>query len=59
MRPYINASFVKDVTQWTPAAFIITQSPKTDEFQKFWTMVWEQESEVIACLASDLQVLFS
>lgn len=56
MNSYINASFVKDVTQWTPAAFIISQAPKSDEFQTFWSMVWEQESEVIACLASDLQI---
>lgn len=56
MHSYINASFVKDVTQWTPAAFIITQAPRIDEFQTFWTMVWDQEAEVIACLASDLQV---
>ena len=54
---YINASYVRDVTQWTPAAFIVTQAPKADAFQTFWTMVWEQESEVIACLATDLQVL--
>ncbi|XP_033207497.1 tyrosine-protein phosphatase non-receptor type 23 isoform X2 [Belonocnema kinseyi] len=53
---YINASYVRDVTQWTPAAFIITQAPKADAFQIFWTMVWEQESEVIACLATDMQL---
>ncbi|XP_051169498.1 tyrosine-protein phosphatase non-receptor type 23 isoform X2 [Leptopilina boulardi] len=56
MHSYINASFVKDVTQWTPAAFIITQAPRIDEFQTFWIMVWDQEAEVIACLASDLQL---
>ena len=54
---YINASHVKDITQWTPASFIVTQAPKTETFKAFWTMVWEQESDVIACLATDSQVI--
>lgn len=45
-----------EITQWIPTAFIITQAPLTDKFDIFWMMIWEQESEVIACLASDAQV---
>ena len=53
---YINASHVNDLTQWTPAAFIVAQAPKPESYEAFWTMIWEQGSEVIACLASDTQV---
>lgn len=45
-----------EITQWIPTAFIITQMPLPDKLDVFWTMIWEQESEVIACLASDIQV---
>ncbi|XP_011638126.1 tyrosine-protein phosphatase non-receptor type 23 [Pogonomyrmex barbatus] len=53
---YINASHIMEITQWIPTAFIITQTPLTDKLDVFWTMIWEQESEVIACLASDAQL---
>ncbi|XP_032670554.1 tyrosine-protein phosphatase non-receptor type 23 isoform X2 [Odontomachus brunneus] len=53
---YINASHVMEITQWIPTAFIITQSPLSDKQDVFWTMIWEQESEVIACLVSDAQL---
>lgn len=45
-----------EITQWIPTAFIITQTPLPDKIDVFWTMIWKQESEVIACLASDNQV---
>ncbi|XP_011875510.1 PREDICTED: tyrosine-protein phosphatase non-receptor type 23 [Vollenhovia emeryi] len=53
---YINASHIMEITQWIPTAFIITQAPLADKLNVFWTMIWEQESEVIACLASDTQM---
>ncbi|XP_035743780.1 tyrosine-protein phosphatase non-receptor type 23-like [Vespa mandarinia] len=53
---YINASHVVEITQWTPTAFIITQAPLPDKIHIFWTMIWEQECEVIACLASNAQL---
>lgn len=53
---YINASHVMEITQRIPTAFIITQMPLPDKLNVFWTMIWEQESEVVACLASDAQV---
>ncbi|XP_029156737.1 tyrosine-protein phosphatase non-receptor type 23 [Nylanderia fulva] len=53
---YINASHIMEITQWIPMAFIITQAPLTNKLDVFWTMIWEQESEVIACLASDVQL---
>ncbi|KAK0088528.1 hypothetical protein PV325_011727 [Microctonus aethiopoides] len=52
---YINASHVKDLTQWTPT-FIVTQAPKSQNFDAFWSMIWEQGSEVIACLCNDTQL---
>ncbi|KYN01526.1 PREDICTED: tyrosine-protein phosphatase non-receptor type 23 [Cyphomyrmex costatus] len=53
---YINASHIMEITQWIPTAFIITQTPLIDKLDIFWTMIWEQESEVIACLVSDAQL---
>lgn len=53
---YINASHIIEITQWIPTAFIITQSPLPDKLEIFWMMIWEQESEIIACLVSDTQL---
>ncbi|XP_043273287.1 tyrosine-protein phosphatase non-receptor type 23 isoform X2 [Venturia canescens] len=53
---YINASHVNDLTQWTPAAFIVAQAPKPESYEAFWTMIWEQGAEVVACLATDAQL---
>lgn len=53
---YINASHVMEITQWIPTAFIVTQTPLPDKLEVFWTMIWEQECEVIACLVSDAQL---
>ncbi|XP_076632683.1 tyrosine-protein phosphatase non-receptor type protein myopic isoform X1 [Colletes latitarsis] len=53
---YINASHIMEITQWIPTSFIITQSPLPDKTEVFWIMIWEQESEIIACLASDSQL---
>ncbi|KAK2576419.1 hypothetical protein KPH14_005755 [Odynerus spinipes] len=53
---YINASHVVEITQWTPTAFIITEAPLPNKVHVFWTMIWEQECEVIACLSSNAQL---
>ncbi|XP_020286382.1 tyrosine-protein phosphatase non-receptor type 23 isoform X2 [Pseudomyrmex gracilis] len=53
---YINASHIMEITQRIPTTFIITQTPLPDKLDVFWTMIWEQESEVIACLVSDAQM---
>lgn len=53
---YINASHIMEITQWIPTAFIITQAPLPDKLEVFWMMIWEQESEIIACLVSDAQL---
>nr|XP_033334560.1 tyrosine-protein phosphatase non-receptor type 23 isoform X1 [Megalopta genalis] len=53
---YINASHVVEITQWMPTSFIVTQTPLVDKTQVFWMMTWEQECEIIACLASDMQL---
>ncbi|XP_031849254.2 tyrosine-protein phosphatase non-receptor type protein myopic isoform X2 [Nomia melanderi] len=53
---YINASHVMEITQWIPTSFIITQTPLADKTEVFWVMIWEQECEIIACLATDAQL---
>nr|XP_034193397.1 tyrosine-protein phosphatase non-receptor type 23 isoform X1 [Osmia lignaria] len=53
---YINASNIMEITQWIPITFIITQTPLPEKLEVFWTMIWEQESEIIACLVSDAQL---
>ncbi|XP_017793028.1 PREDICTED: tyrosine-protein phosphatase non-receptor type 23 [Habropoda laboriosa] len=53
---YINASHIMEITQWIPTAFIITQAPLPNILEVFWMMIWEQESEIIACLVSDAQL---
>nr|CAD7453993.1 unnamed protein product [Timema tahoe] len=52
---YINASFMKDVTPLTPP-FIVTQAPIPSTYCDFWTMVWEQQVEVVVCLLSDSEL---
>ncbi|GLH05002.1 Tyrosine-protein phosphatase non-receptor type 61F [Gryllus bimaculatus] len=52
---YINASFVKDVTPLTPP-FILTQAPLPSTISDFWTMVMEQQVEVVVCLLSDAEL---
>lgn len=49
---YINASHIRDVTPYTPP-FIVTQCPMSATIADFWTMVWEQQVELIVCLLSD------
>ncbi|XP_076670814.1 tyrosine-protein phosphatase non-receptor type protein myopic isoform X1 [Andrena cerasifolii] len=53
---YINASHIMEITPWIPTSFIVTQTPLPDKVEVFWMMIWEQESEIIACLASDVQL---
>ncbi|XP_076244270.1 tyrosine-protein phosphatase non-receptor type protein myopic [Calliopsis andreniformis] len=53
---YINASHIMEITQWIPTSFIITQAPLPANLEAFWMMIWEQESEIVACLASDVQL---
>ncbi|XP_054011756.1 tyrosine-protein phosphatase non-receptor type 23 isoform X1 [Hylaeus anthracinus] len=53
---YINGSHIMEITQWIPTSFIITQTPLPDKLEVFWMMIWEQESEIIACLATDSQL---
>lgn len=54
---YINASHIRDITPYTPP-FIVTQCPMTATVVDFWTMVWEQQVELIACLLNDTQVSY-
>ncbi|PSN50877.1 hypothetical protein C0J52_12740 [Blattella germanica] len=53
---YINASYVKNLTPVTPP-FIITQAPLPSTYSDFWTMVWEQQVEVIVCLLNDTEIM--
>ncbi|KDR21340.1 Tyrosine-protein phosphatase non-receptor type 23 [Zootermopsis nevadensis] len=52
---YINASYIKNLTPLTPP-FIVTQAPLPSTYTDFWTMVWEQQVEVIVCLLNDLEL---
>lgn len=52
---YINASHIKDITPHTPP-FIVTQCPMAATITDFWTMVWEQQVELIVCLLNDKNV---
>lgn len=52
---YINASHIRDITPYTPP-FIVTQCPMTATIADFWTLVWEQQVEMVACLLSESQV---
>ncbi|XP_071546877.1 uncharacterized protein mop isoform X2 [Panulirus ornatus] len=53
---YINASHLqlKSVEESFP--LILTQAPMPATFVDFWTMVWEQQVEIIVCLNSDAEV---
>lgn len=35
---------------------ILTQAPASSTLLDFWTMVWEQQVELIVCLNSDAEV---
>lgn len=52
---YINASHIRDITPYTPP-FIVTQTPMSSTFADFWTMVREQNVEIIVCLLCDNEV---
>ncbi|KAG5896890.1 hypothetical protein JTB14_033528 [Gonioctena quinquepunctata] len=52
---YINASFVKDVSPYAPP-FIVTQSPLSSTIGDFWTMIREQQVELIFCLLGDNEI---
>lgn len=52
---YINASHIRDITVYTPP-FIVTQCPMAATLADFWTMVWEQQVELIVCLLNDNNV---
>lgn len=52
---YINASFVKDITQ-NSVPFIVTQSPLPSTYADFWSMIWEQQTEIVVCLLSNTEL---
>lgn len=49
---YINASYVKNASKTSPN-FIVTQAPLKSTLDDFWTMVWEQQVEVMVCLLGE------
>lgn len=49
---YINASYVKNASKSSPN-FIVTQAPLKSTLDDFWTMVWEQQVEVMVCLLGE------
>lgn len=52
---YINASFIKDVSPYMPP-FIVTQVPLAATVGDLWTMVREQQVELMLCLLSDNEI---
>ncbi|KAK7066231.1 hypothetical protein SK128_024341 [Halocaridina rubra] len=53
---YINASHVQLKSTEHSFPLIITQAPMPATFADFWTMVWEQQVEIIVCLNSEAEV---
>lgn len=53
---YINASFVQLKSTEESFPLILTQAPMPATFVDFWTMVWEQQVEIIVCLNSEAEV---
>ncbi len=49
---YINASHVRELSRHCPK-FIATQAPAHNTLADFWTMVWQEQVETIACLLSE------
>lgn len=52
---YINASLVKDISYYA-APFIITQLPIQSTITDFWTMIKEQQVELVVCLLNDTEI---
>ncbi|KAJ8943850.1 hypothetical protein NQ314_009620 [Rhamnusium bicolor] len=50
---YINASY--DVSPYAPP-FIVAQSPLSSTFGDFWTMIREQQVELIFCVSNDQEI---
>src|SRR5690554_348199 len=51
---YINASFVK--SPLSRKSYIATQAPLPSTFLDFWTIVWEQRSQVIVMLTRQIEM---
>ena len=49
---YINASHIRHLTPHAPN-FIATQWPPVNTHYDFWTMVWQEQIEIIVCLLGD------
>ncbi|XP_026465006.1 tyrosine-protein phosphatase 3-like [Ctenocephalides felis] len=56
---YINASYVKNMSPVCPD-FIVTQAPMSNTLADFWSMVWNENIETIACLlnSNELDVVY-
>nr|XP_053638319.1 tyrosine-protein phosphatase non-receptor type 23-like isoform X2 [Cherax quadricarinatus] len=53
---YINASHVQLRSTEESFPLILTQAPMSATCVDFWTMIWEQQVEIIVCLNSDAEV---
>ncbi|XP_030747813.1 tyrosine-protein phosphatase non-receptor type 23 [Sitophilus oryzae] len=52
---YINASFIEQLSPFSPQ-FIVTQAPLASTFSDFWTMVREQQAELIFCPLNEKEI---
>ena len=53
---YINASHIRHLSPHAPN-FIVTQWPPANTHNDFWTMVWQEQIEIIVCLLKDAPVV--
>ncbi|KAG1697705.1 Tyrosine-protein phosphatase non-receptor type 23 [Nymphon striatum] len=52
---YINASYISGISESCPK-YIVTQSPLPVTYTDFWSMVWEQQTDMVVCLLSDSEL---
>ncbi|CAB3366076.1 Hypothetical predicted protein [Cloeon dipterum] len=52
---YINASFIRGISPRS-CEYILTQAPLPSTYVDFWTMIWEQQVELVICLLSDAEL---
>ena len=53
---YINASKISLGASMVGPSYIVTQCPLGCTQQDFWTMVWQQQVEILVCLLSDSEM---
>ena len=56
---YINASHIRNLLAAAHSPkFVATQSPTSKTINDFWTMVWQESTEIIICLLHELDYVY-